>query len=205
MIIGEVRWRRFWGSFPVRGLAALTVAILVLGSASAAAPSQDAMVRPDPVVSAVPLGGQVVVTIYVQDVQALYGADVRLGFDPAVLEVQDMNPAASGVQIAPLSTFLKPDFVVRNSACNGVDSACPIAGIIRYAVTQVNPSAPVSGSGALAAVTFTRLRSDATTLQIIAHKLSDRTGVKISAVAQEGRVELPMLYRHCLPFIQSGQ
>ena len=47
-----------------------------------------AIVRPDPLVATVPVGGQVVVNIYVQDVQNLYGADIRFSYDPAVLEVQ---------------------------------------------------------------------------------------------------------------------
>ncbi len=205
MIIYEASRHRSRMSFPAWGLAALAVVILLVGPASAAAPGQDAIVRPDPLVSTVPLGGQVVVSIYIQDVQNLYGADIRLGFDPAVLEVQDMNAAVSGVQIQPLSIFLNPDFVVRNSACNVVDSACPTAGIVRYAVTQVNPSAPVSGSGAVAAVTFKRLTPDVTTLRIIAHDLSDRYGVVIPSVTQDGSVELPGLHKHYLPFILAGQ
>lgn len=192
---------------PIRAwcLASLLAAMVLVGPAAAAGPSQDAIVRPDPLISAVPLGGQVVVSLYVQDVQGLYGADIRLGFDPAVLAVQDMDLAVSGVQIAPLSAFLKPDFVVRNSACNEVGPACPAAGVVRYAVTQVNPSAPASGSGAIAAVTFKRLSHDVTTLRITAHDLSDRSGVTIPSVAQDGSVELPVFYRTFLPLILNGQ
>lgn len=205
MMIHEVSRQRSRMSFPAWGLAALAVVSLLVGPASAAAPGQDAIVRPDPLVSTVPLGGQVVVNIYIQEVQNLYGADIRLSFDPTALEVQDMNAAVSGVQIQPLSTFLNPDFVVRNSACNVVDSTCPTPGIVRYAVTQVNPSTPVSGSGAIAAVTFRRLTPDVTALRIIAHDLSDRYGVVIPSVTQDGSVELPVLHKHYLPFILAGQ
>jgi hypothetical protein len=204
MFLNEVRRRRSRRSFLVWGLATLTAAILV-GAASAAVPSQDATVRPDPLVSAAPLGGQVVVNIYVQDVQNLYGADIRLGFDPAVLEVQDANPSASGVQILPLDGFLKPDFVVRNKACNAVDPGdpeCSVAGVIRYALTQVNPSVPASGSGALAAVTFKRLSPDVTTLKILTHELSDRYGVTIPSTTQDGRVDLGELQNLYLPLVE---
>ena len=139
------RWLLLFG-----GLAALIVAALLQGAAASAAPGQSAIVRPDPLVATVPVGGQVVVKIYIQDVQNLYGSDIRFSYDPAVLEVQDADPVASGVQIQPLNTFLKPDFVARNKACNVVDPSdtlCPVAGILRYAVTQVNPSAPASGLG----------------------------------------------------------
>ena len=99
---------------------------------------QSTVVRPNPLLSSAAVGESVVVTLYVQDVQNLYGADIRLSFDPTVLEVQDANPKVSGVQIQPLSTFLTPDFVVRNQACNVVDPAdpgCQVAGIVRYTLT----------------------------------------------------------------------
>ena len=182
----------------------MLIAVLLAGSASAAGPSQGTVVRPDPLVSAVPVGGQVVVNLYIQDVQNLYGADIRLSYDPAVLEVQDADPAVSGVQIQPLSSFLKPDFVVRNKACNVVDPAdpgCQVAGIARYALTQVSPAVPVSGSGALAAVTFKRLKPDVTPLQIITHELSDRNGATIPAAVQAGRVELAVMRYLYLPLV----
>jgi len=184
--------------------AATLIAILLRSATITAAPALGAVVRPDPLVSAALVGGQVVVNIYVQDVQDLYGADVRLSFDPAVLQVQDANPSASGVQIQPLSTFLKPDFVVRNRACNVVDPTdpdCLTAGIVWYVVTQVNPSTPASGSGALAAVTFKRLGPDSTPLTIVSHELSDRDGVTIPSMTQSGQVELTVMRRLYLPLV----
>ena len=74
------------------GLAALIVAALLPGAAAFAAPRQTAIVRPDPLIATVPVGGQVVVNIYVQDVQNLYGADIRFSYDPTVLEAQDVDP-----------------------------------------------------------------------------------------------------------------
>ena len=99
--------RRSPRSLLLGGLAALIVAALLQGATAFAAPSQTAIVRPDPLVAAAPVGGQVVVNIYIQDVQNLYGADIRFSYDPAVLEVQDADPAASGVQFQPLRDFLE--------------------------------------------------------------------------------------------------
>jgi hypothetical protein len=202
--ISDVRRWRVQRSLILGGLAALIVAALLQGATASAAPGQTAIVRPDPLVAAVPVGGQVVVNIYIQDVQNLYGADIRFSYDPAVLEVQDADPAVSGVQIQPLSTFLSPDFVARNKACNIVDTsdpACPVAGILRYAVTQVNPSTPASGSGAVAAITFKRLRPDVTTLQVVTHDLSDRSGVTIPSTTQDGKVDLAVMRKLYLPLI----
>ena len=152
------------------------------------------MVRPDPLQASAALGGSVVVTLYVQDVQDLYGADIGLSFDPAMLEVLDANPNVAGVQIQPLDTFLKPDFVVRSKACNVIDPAdpdCAIAGRVRYVATQVNPSLPATGSGPLAAVTFKRLQAGDTSLIITRADLADRTGKAIVTTTQNGQVGMP--------------
>jgi hypothetical protein len=198
--------RRLRKSLLLWGLTLLVVTAVLAGLAVLAGASpQGAIVRPDPLLSAVPVAGEIVVNLYVQDVQNLYGADLRLGFDPSILEVQDANPSLSGVQIQPLSTFLKPDYVARNKACNTVslsDSDCRVAGIVRYALTQVNPSFPVTGSGPVAAVTFKRLKPDVATLTIITPDLFDRNGVAIPSKAQDGRVDfvprklyLPLIFR----------
>ena len=111
------------------------------------APGQGTIVRCEPASITVPVGVVMSLDLYVQDVGDLYGADVRLSFDPAVVRVVDADQNAAGVQIQPLSGFLKPDFVVRKVADN-------ISGTIWYAATQVNPTLPVTGSGSLARVTL---------------------------------------------------
>ena len=202
--ISDVSPRRSRRSLLLGGLAALIVAALLQGAAASAAPGQTAIVRPDPLISAVPVGGQVVVNLYVQDVQNLNGADIRLSFDPTVLEVQDANPSVSGVQIQPLGTFLHPDFVVRKKACNVVDPAdpdCSVAGLVWYAAAQVNPSLPVSGSGPVAAVTFKRLRPDVTILTITGHDLADERGVMIPSMTQDGRIDLAVRLMLYLPLV----
>ena len=118
-------------------LTAVLGGLLLVTAASA---GQATVVRPNPLLSSAAVGESVVVTLYVQDVQNLYGADIGLSFDPAVLEVVDANPSVAGMQIQPLDTFLKPDFVVTAKACNVVDPAdpdCAVAGRVRYVATQV--------------------------------------------------------------------
>jgi hypothetical protein len=179
----------------VWGLTIVLAAILPTGSAQALAKADSAIVRPDPLVAVVYVGGQVVVNLYVQDVVNLYGADIRISFDPAVLQVVDADPSVLGVQIQPLSSFLIPDFVVRKKACNAVDPTdpdCQVGGVVWYAVTQLNPSTPVSGSGPLAAVTFKRLQPGTTVLKVTHNQLADRFGALIPSSSQNGVVELPV-------------
>ena len=147
------------------------------------------MARPDPLDANVVVGDTVVVNLYIQDVTNLYGADIRLRFDPALLEVQDAAPAQPGVQMQPLSGFLLPNFVIKKKACNVVDPGdpdCSEAGIVWYAVTQINPSLPVSGSGAVAAVTFKALHKGVSPLNVVYRKFSNSSGVEIASEAQNG-------------------
>ena len=173
--------------FGWRLLATLGLLLLIL-PAGALAGAQPAIVRPDPLLVILPVGGTTTVRLYVEDVQGLYGADVQLTFDPAILEVVDADPATAGVQIEPLDTFLKPDFLLRRRACNTVGTNCPEAGTIWYAATQVNPSEPVDGSGALARITFKRLQPGDAALAVTHHELVKRTGADIPAVAQDGLI-----------------
>jgi hypothetical protein len=134
------------------------------------------------------------VTLFVENVADLYGADVRLTFDPTVLQVVDADAATAGVQNAPRADLLKPDFVVKRKACNAAspaDEDCKAGGLVWYAVTQVNPSAPATGSGALAAITFRRIAPGDAELRISYQELVTRSGQVIPAQAAEGRVLMP--------------
>lgn len=116
------------------------------------------------------------VDIYVENVTELYAADVRLSFDPTMVQVYDADPLASGIQILILDEFISPDFVVRKNADN-------VAGTIWYAATQVNPSEPVSGSGPLARITLQPQQAGASTMPITYQKIVHRDGTQIEATA----------------------
>ena len=132
------------------------------------------MVRCDPNPLGAAVGSTASVTIYVQDVAGLYGLDVRLQFDPAYAQVVDADPATPGVQIQPLGGFLSPDFVVRRSADN-------VTGLIHYAVTQVSPSPPVNGSGAVARIDLRGVQPGAITVPFTQVELARNDGSTIPA------------------------
>jgi hypothetical protein len=85
------------------------------------------------------------VEVWVENVVDLYAADIQLTFDDTRLQVQDADPGQQGVQVIPRSDLLWPDLVIRREADNET-------GAIWYAVTQLHPREPVSGSGALFAL-----------------------------------------------------
>ncbi len=117
--------------------------------------------------------GVVTADVYIQDVVALYGADVQLSFDASIVQVLDENPNVSGIQIQPLASFLQPGFVILNAADN-------VAGTIRYAATQLNPTLPATGSGSLLRFRFQPLRSGTFTMEFTRHDLADRNGQTIA-------------------------
>jgi len=187
----HVRHRARFTAVPrllLAGAVALSAALVLwaaleregLGAAapSGSGPAQGTIVRCEPAAITVPVGQVVSMDLYVQDVGDLYGADLQLSFDPAVVRVVDADQNAAGVQIQLLSGFLKPDFVVRKVADN-------ISGTIWYAATQVNPTLPVTGSGSLARVTLLPQATGTYSMPFTYQKLLRRTGVQVPATSQD--------------------
>ncbi len=149
-------------------------------------PFDGAVVRCDPLHASGPFNQNLPVNIYVQDVIDLYGADVRLSFDPSVAQVVDADPSLPGTQIQPLADFMSPDFVIRKEANNS-------AGTIWYAATQLNPSQPVSGSGPLARITFHADTAGSFVMPITSAQLSKAGGIPIPVSIQDCSVTFQSL------------
>lgn len=120
---------------------------------------------------AVPPGTRVEVPIAIRGVEALYAVDIELQFDPALLAVEDANPNMDGVQPA-LGTFLDAGLTLFNSVDND-------QGILRFVMTQVNPSEPKSGDGILLVLYFQALAEGESSLTVNMVELSDRLGEAI--------------------------
>ncbi len=122
-------------------------------------------------------GGQLTLTAAVQDVVALYAFEVHLRFDPARVQVV---PTASGKAATP-GSVLAPDFVALNRYDN-------TTGVIDYAVSQVSPSAPVTGTGVLLTVTLAGVGAGPTEVAIDSFILSDIDGMAMPAAASNARL-----------------
>lgn len=162
------RLRRKW---PVLlALLVLPVGLrLVAGPAMDAGAQTAASVGPVAEQGTIGVGDRVNVAMQVRDVTDLNAADIRVAFDPTVLQVVDADPATDGVQVELLNAFLKPDFVLGNSADNAL-------GIVWMASTQLNPSAPASGTGNLARIAFRGLTPGTSGIMVHAHKLVRPSG-----------------------------
>lgn len=122
------------------------------------------------------------VPIEVRGAQNVYAVDVELTFDPAILAVEDSDPATEGIQPA-LGTFLDAGLVLYRT----VD---PQAGVLRFVMTQVNPAEPKSGDGVLLVVYFVTQAEGLSPLTINSVTLSDREGAAIPASAVSSQVEV---------------
>lgn len=153
---------------------------LSLGVASA---DETAVVHLDPKEVQVGEGQTTTVAVRIEDVEALYGLDIRLGFDPEVVEVVDADPNAEGVQLSP-GDLLSYDFSIRNTADNAEGTAW-------FAMTQVNPSEPVTGSGTAFSVTFKgKVQGTSCPIAITYAKLSTRDGTAIPADTVGGTIKV---------------
>ena len=127
--------------------------------------------------------GQVTTVVFrVEDVENLYGYQTTIVFDPALLEVVDADAGAPGIQVT-LGNFVKPDFVHKNTADNGV-------GTIICVVSQMAPSAGVSGSGDLFTISFRGKAQGTSNVTITDLKLSNADGVEISTTLHGAQVSV---------------
>lgn len=168
-------------------LVGLALAAVSLVAGLPAQPARTAWAKPEspaaanvscrPLSFSVEPGESQQVDIYVDNVDGLFGADVRLAFDAADVQVVDHDPVAAGIQIQILDTFLSPDFVVRKNADN-------TAGTIWYAATQITPSQPVTGEGPLARITFTADRALISLITVTSVELVDKNGSELPSTSQ---------------------
>jgi LysM repeat protein len=137
----------------------------------------------NPPTSEVAIGATVTVEVRIENVADMSGAEVHLLFNSAVLEVVDVDAGTAGVQVEH-GDFLSPDFVAQNT----VDQE---NGTIHYAIAQMPPHEPVSGTGVLAKVTFMGKSPGTSAVNFTSVILSDRDGMPISNAPQGGSVAVP--------------
>lgn len=125
-------------------------------------------------------GSTTTVQVRIENVTTLAAADLKIRFNPAVLQVEDTDPGLEGIQILPSGEFLSPDFIAENDVNNAT-------GLISYIVTQLG-RAPVSGSGPILTITFRAVNAGVSDLGFSEFKLATSEPVLISAVAEAGQI-----------------
>ena len=169
-----------------KGLLAISLAFGLLCAflqPAAAQQAGSAVVQINPAQRTMAAGETAEITVAVSNVTDLYGFDVLLKYDPQVLEVQDMDPNKKGIQVAQ-GVFLDAGLV----AINSVD---PVQGEIHFVMTQINPSTPKSGTGALVVVRFKAVKAGASSaLALEQAQLASRLGEDIPAQTTDGAIQV---------------
>ncbi|MBN1430748.1 MAG: hypothetical protein JXB07_20430 [Anaerolineae bacterium] len=119
-------------------------------------------------------GQEFTVDVLIENAPEVYGIDVQLGFDPAVLQVVDADQSANGIQLADGTFFdASQSYFLENTADN-------TNGTIDLAMTLLNPAPPAKGDGLLARVTFKAVSAGHTTIAIRDGLFGTRTGETIA-------------------------
>ena len=118
------------------------------------------------------------VDIVLDNVVDLYGAEVHLAFDPAIIQVQDADSEASGEQIALGKAFSKSKSFV---ALNNIDNK---RGTIDLAVTLVNPAEPLQGRLVLATFSVFAARAGSADIRFTRILLADRNANALKVVSE---------------------
>jgi len=140
-----------------------------------------AVVYLDPAEVTLSPGETVGFTVLIKEVVDLFGVEVHLAYDPAVVQLIDAGEAMPGVQIIP-GKFLDPDegFLVANTADNG-------NGELDYALTLLAPAEAVSGTGLILAFELRAIANGSSplTLSVI---LASADGASLPVTVESGRV-----------------
>jgi hypothetical protein len=125
------------------------------------------------------------VEIVTAGVADLYGLELNLTFDPAVVNVV-------GTAITP-GVCPQPDFVVSNTVDN-------LTGEVVYATTQLNPTPPCSG-GVAAEIAFQAVAVGLSPLHFSHFLLADSDGSVIPTEAVDGSLSVSSGYKVYIPVV----
>jgi hypothetical protein len=154
-------------------------------------------------------GGRVEVPVEVRGVENLYAIDLEIRFDPAVITIEDANLDKPGVQPA-FGTFLDPGMALFNEVDNE-------AGIVRFVMTQVNPSEGKSGDGIVLVLYCRGITEGESEITMMTVDISTRAGelipsepvnaiIVVDAEAQEKEVTpIPVQETQTLEIISTAQ
>lgn len=165
----------------IRLLTAVCLLLTAVATTHAQGGATTVAVAPD--VLDLTAGSTAQIAITVTDVHALYGFDVALEFDPAVVEVVDADTTLDGTQI-DFGTLLEPGFVIRNMADNNL-------GRVHFVMTQLNPSPPQSGGGTLVVLTLRAKQAGGTSpIAFVRAQLAGPQGTEIASTAVDGEIRV---------------
>ena len=111
--------------------------------------------------------------VRVQEVEDLYGYQLELHYDPAIV-------SAESIKLGP---FISPDWVLNQEIDN-------TTGVIALAVSQRHATPPRDGEGRLAQVSWRGQSPGTSPLTLLGVKLAEPGGVQIPVDVESGSIEV---------------
>jgi cell division septation protein DedD len=140
------------------------------------------LVRLSPASLQLNVDGTGVTQVEVVDISNLYGVDLRLIYDPGVVEVVDVDSNTAGVQVGLGTVFQGVQFfVAKNEASEGV---------INFIASRQSPAPGFSGTGSLIEITWRGKATGQTPVTLDKVKLADPNGLSLSAATQDGQIQV---------------
>jgi hypothetical protein len=141
-----------------------------------------AAIHVEPPASILEIGDTASVTILIEDASDVYGFQLRLTFNPAVIQLLDADDSRPGVQVQP-GEFLPEEqgFIVVNEANNET-------GELNYAMTLLAPAEPALGNGSLIAFDMEAVAEGSSDVYINDVLLSSIDGVVLPTTVSHGQV-----------------
>ena len=149
------------------------------GTIDSAIAEGNALLWLNPASATIPQGQMTDIVVQLDDVDNMYGIEMHLTFDPAMVSVVDADTGKESVQIQP-GSCPQEDFPVTNVADNAV-------GTIDYGVTQLNPTPPCSG-GDVATITFECQAAGQSDITFDSSIISDPDGLEIAHNTQASTI-----------------
>jgi hypothetical protein len=118
------------------------------------------------------------ITVKIANVTGLYGLDVRLQWDPTILDY------VSHQAKIPVETY--PEGVLYNTVLMIKDTPDPVAGTYWVAASSLSPAPTFNGSGIVFEMTFEVIGIGQTPLEIYSSALSDKDALAIAHTVQSG-------------------
>jgi LysM repeat protein len=163
----------------------LSSSIMTIGPANAAPSAQSGTsVNISPSQTDLECDETALVEIRINDVSNLYGIDVKIGYDPNVIEIMDADDSDDDVQIQPGDL---PD-VSNGQGLIQVNAASD--GIISYAAVRLGQDMAQDGSGVIASMTIKGIAAGTTDLMFETVLVADETAGPIAADLNSGKVSV---------------
>lgn len=172
---------------PVGIACLLLIGLMTSGLAGPARPGADTTLKIAPLTKKVRIGNATTTDVVVEDVANLFTFEVRLAFNPSKVEALKVEPGG----------FLSPDWQLQKTIDNE-------NGQLVYAVSQLRPTEPVTGTGALATITWRGIATGTSPITFTHQELyHPGGGAPIPAQTQDGEivVEEPLAHSNFLPLV----